>query len=221
MAEAVMFAMLISFLRSRTLVPTMAMYLLKPHVIHGDEHDEGALPPSRNPLVRFQRGFELRFERFRAGYRGLLELAMLHRRVFILGFLAFVVASFALVPFLGSNFFPSVDGGQILMHVRVPVGTRVEETATRFANIEASIRRVIPANEIATMVDNIGLSISSINLTYNNTGVMGEQGGDIQIALKEAIARPPNTSRICASFCRANFPTRRSRFRPPTSSARS
>jgi len=104
MAEAVMFAMLISFLRSRTLVPTMAMYLLKPHVIHDNENDESALPPSRNPLVRFQRGFEHRFERFRASYRGLLELTMLHRRVFILGFLAFVVASFALVPFLGSNF---------------------------------------------------------------------------------------------------------------------
>ena len=185
MAEAVMFAMLISFLLSRTLVPTMAMYLLKPHVIHGDEHDESALPPSRNPVVRFQRGFEHRFEHFRASYRGLLELTMLHRRLFVLGFLAFVVASFALVPFLGSNFFPSVDGGQILMHVRVPVGTRVEETATRFANIEASIRKKIPASEIATMVDNIGLSISSINLTYNNTGVMGEQDGDIQIALKE------------------------------------
>ena len=185
MAEAVMFAMLISFLLSRTLVPTMAMYLLKPHVIHGDEHDESALPPSRNPVVRFQRGFEHRFEDFRASYRGLLELTMLHRRLFVLGFLAFVVASFALVPFLGSNFFPSVDGGQILMHVRVPVGTRVEETATRFANIEASIRKKIPASEIATMVDNIGLSISSINLTYNNTGVMGEQDGDIQIALKE------------------------------------
>ena len=185
MAEAVMFAMLISFLLSRTLVPTMAMYLLKPHVIHGDEHDESALPPSRNPVVRFQRGFEHRFEHFRASYRDLLELTMLHRRLFVLGFLAFVVASFALVPFLGSNFFPSVDGGQILMHVRVPVGTRVEETATRFANIEASIRKKIPASEIATMVDNIGLSISSINLTYNNTGVMGEQDGDIQIALKE------------------------------------
>jgi len=185
MAEAVMFAMLISFLLSRTLVPTMAMYLLKPHVIHGDEHDESALPPSRNPVVRFQRGFEHRFEHFRASYRDLLELTMLHRRLFVLGFLAFVVASFALVPFLGSNFFPSVDGGQILMHVRVPVGTRVEETATRFANIEASIRKKIPASEIATMVDNIGLSISSINLTYNNTGVMGEQDGDILIALKE------------------------------------
>ena len=185
MTEAVMFAMLISFLLSRTLVPTMAMYLLKPHVIHDDEHDESALPPSRNPVVRFQRGFEHRFEHFRASYRDLLELTMLHRRLFVLGFLAFVVASFALVPFLGSNFFPSVDGGQILMHVRVPVGTRVEETATRFANIEASIRKKIPASEIATMVDNIGLSISSINLTYNNTGVMGEQDGDIQIALKE------------------------------------
>ena len=99
--------------------------------------------------------------------------------------MAVVLLSFALVPMLGSNFFPSVDSGQILMHARVPVGTRVEETAARFSRIEEAIRRVIPSEEITTLVDNIGLPPSSINLTYNNTGVIGTQDGDIQIALRK------------------------------------
>jgi CzcA family heavy metal efflux pump len=181
MAEAVMFAMVSSFILSRTLVPTMAKYLLQKH----EAHEHGEKPVSQNPLVNFQRGFETRFERFRLGYRGLLELAVSHRRVFVTGFMAFVLLTAALIPFLGRNFFPAVDGGQILMHARVPVGTRVEETAARFANIEAAIKRVIPEHEIETLVDNIGIPISSINMTYNNTGLIGEQDGDIQIALKE------------------------------------
>ena len=186
MAEAVMFAMACSFILSRTLVPTMANYLLHPHAARVDDNgDLLSLPPSGNPLVRFQRGFEARFDRMRAGYVELLKLALLHRRVFVTGFLAAVLASFLLLPFLGRNFFPAVDGGQILMHARVQPGTRVEETANQFAAIQKAIRRVIPAGEIDVMVDNIGLSISSINLTYNNTGIMGAQDGDIQIALKE------------------------------------
>ena len=178
MAEAVMFAMVFSFLLSRTLVPTMSLYLLKPHAPHLAE------ARSSNPLVRFQRGFEARFEHIRGGYRELLKFALLHRRVFVIGFASMVVVSFELVPYLGRDFFPAVDGGQILMHARVPVGTRVEETAARFNAIEASIRRVIPEEEIATLVDNIGLPSSSINLTYNNTGVIGTQDGDVQIALR-------------------------------------
>ncbi|HTD89293.1 MAG TPA: efflux RND transporter permease subunit [Burkholderiales bacterium] len=189
MAEAVMFAMACSFMLSRTLVPTMSLYLLKPHAIqaagNADEHNTVMTPSSRNPLVRFQRGFGARFERIRMMYRALLQLALGHRRVFIIGFMGFVVLSFGLVPFLGSNFFPAVDGGQILMHARVPVGTRVEESAARFAAIEDAIRRVIPAEEITTLVDNIGLPPSSINLTYNNTGVVGTQDGDVQIALRK------------------------------------
>ena len=186
MAEAVIFAMVSSFILSRTLVPTMAKYLLKPHAPHTDLHGSHAtLPPSRNPLVRFQRGFEARFERVREGYHGWLHVAMRNRKKFVIGFMAFVMLSFALVPFLGRNFFPAVDGGQILMHVRVPVGTRLEETAAQFADIQAAIREVIPAREIVTMVDNIGQPISSINLTYNNTGIIGAQDGDIQIALAE------------------------------------
>jgi multidrug efflux pump subunit AcrB len=186
MAEAVMFAMVCSFILSRTLVPTMAKYLLHPHAPHTDMHGTRAtLPPTRNPLLLFQRVFEEKFEGVREGYRGLLTLAMGHRRSLVIGFMAVVLASFALLPFLGSNFFPAVDGGQILMHARVPVGTRVEESAARFAAIEDAIRRVIPADEITTLVDNIGLPPSSINLTYNNTGVVGTQDGDVQIALRK------------------------------------
>lgn len=179
MAEAVMFAMVCSFVLSRTLVPTMANYLLKRHVAH----EGGEKPPTRNPLVLFQRGFEARFERFRAVYRDLLSMVLGRRTVFISGFMAFVLASFALAPMLGRNFFPSVDAGQILMHARVPVGTRVEETANQFAAIQKAIREIIPSHEIATMVDNVGMPVSGINLTYNNTGVIGPQDGDIQIKL--------------------------------------
>jgi multidrug efflux pump subunit AcrB len=182
MAEAVMFAMIWSFILSRTLVPTMAKYLLQPHVHHAE--GEGP-PPSRNPLVRFQRGFEARFERFRAGYRDLLGLALTRRPIFVIGFLSFVGVSFLLVPYLGRNFFPAVDAGGILMHVRTQVGTRVEETANQFADIQKAIRKIIPPNEIETLADNIGMPISGINMTYNNTGVIGPQDGDIQIKLKE------------------------------------
>ncbi|WP_044585900.1 efflux RND transporter permease subunit [Bradyrhizobium sp. LTSPM299] len=178
MAEAVMFAMVWSFILSRTLVPTMAKYLLHPH-----EH--GGVPPSRNPLVRFQRGFEASFERLRASYRDLLAFALDHRPTFVTGFICVVALSFLLVPYLGRNFFPSVDAGQILMHVRTQVGTRVEDSADQFAQIQKAIRTVIPSGEIETMTDNIGVPISGINMTYNNTGVIGSQDGDIQIKLKE------------------------------------
>jgi multidrug efflux pump subunit AcrB len=181
MAEAVMFAMIWSFLLSRTLVPTMAKYLLQPHV----HHKGAAPPPSRNPLVRFQRGFGARFERVRSGYRDLLLLAMQRRPVFVIGFLGFVAASFLLVPFLGQNFFPSVDSGSILMHVRTQIGTRVEESANQFADVQKAIRKIIPPGQIDTLADNIGMPISGINMTYNNTGVIGPQDGDIQIKLKE------------------------------------
>jgi multidrug efflux pump subunit AcrB len=181
MAEAVMFAMVWSFILSRTLVPTMAKYLLHPHEHHG----HGEAPPSRNPLVRFQRGFEASFERLRAGYRDLLALALDHRPTFIIGFIGVVGLSFLLVPYLGRNFFPSVDAGQILMHARTQVGIRVEDSAAQFAQIQKAIRTVIPSDEIETMTDNIGMPISGINMTYNNTGVIGTQDGDIQIKLKE------------------------------------
>ena len=191
MAEAVMFAMVWSFILSRTLVPTMAMYLLKPH-----RHEHGAPPPTRNPLVWFQRGFESRFERFRETYRDLLTLALHHRPTFVIGFLAFVGTSFVLVPYLGENFFPSVDAGQILMHARSQIGTRLEESANLFADMQKAIRKIIPPDQIDTMADNIGMPISGINMTYNNTGVIGPQDGDIQIKLKKD--HPPTEDYIKA-----------------------
>ncbi len=139
MAEAVMFAMVASFILSRTLVPTMAKYFLKPH-----DHEAHLKPPSRNPLVRFQQGFEHAFERFRHAYHSLLEGALHHRPMFIIGFMGFIAASFLLAPYLGRNFFPAVDAGQILMHVRAQVGTRVEESARKFAEIQRAVREIIP-----------------------------------------------------------------------------
>ena len=112
-------------------------------------------------------------------------MALRHRAAFVTGFLAFMIGSFALTPYLGRDFFPSVDGGQILMHVRTRVGTRVEESAQQFAEIEKAVRQVIPPEELATLVDNIGLPVSGINMTYNNTGTIGTQDGEIQIKLNE------------------------------------
>ena len=209
MAEAVMFAMVSSFILSRTLVPTMANYLLKPH-LPSDEHK----PVSRNPLVRFQQWFEAGFERIRHGYKAVLILAVGHGRVFMLGFMAVVMLSFLLLPMLGSNFFPSVDSGQILMHARVPVGTRIEDTANRFAHIQAAIKQVIPADEILTIVDNIGMPISSINMTYNNTGLTGAHDGDIQIALKAHHAPTASYIRTLREVLPKQFPDTTFSFPP-------
>jgi len=188
LAESVVLAMVFSFLLSRTLVPTMAKYLLRIHVERATGHAPGSKPPSKNPLVRFQHAFEDTFTRLRAGYHDLLALAIERRKLFVTGFLLVVAASFLLFPFLGRNFFPQVDGGQMLLHVRAPVGMRIEETAARFAEVESAIREVIPVAEIGAVVDNIGTYLSSINTVYNNTGTIGESDGDIQISLNEGHA---------------------------------
>ncbi len=189
LAEAVIFAMIASFVLSRTLVPTMAMFLLRQHDAHADftmeTHGSPRVARSRNPLVRFQHGFEERFSSVRAVYRDLLVLALENRRIFIIGFLAFVIASFGLAPFLGSNFFPAVDAGQMTLHVRAPEGTRIEDTAALFDRIEARIRQVVPAAELETVVDNIGQPISGINRAYSNTGGIGPMDGDIYVTLRE------------------------------------
>jgi len=189
MAEAVVFALIGSFILSRTLVPTMANYLMRSGHGHGEpDHTMATAPPvarSRNPLKRFQVGFEQRFERIRERYRSLLVFALGRPKLFIIGFLACVLGSFVLVPFLGENFFPSVDSGQILMHVRAQPGTRIEETARLFENIEDTVRTVIPAKDLTNMVDNIGLPFSGINMAYQNTGTIGPGDGDALIALSE------------------------------------
>lgn len=179
MAEAVVFAMVASFVLSRTLVPTMAKYLLKPH--SPDAHGM----PSRNPFALFQRTFEHGFEALRLSYRGFLVRALSRRAIFLLFSFGFIGLSFYLLPYLGRNFFPAVDSGQILMHVRLEVGTRVEESSRKFAEIQDVIREIIAPEDLDAMVDNIGMPISGINTSYNNTGMIGPQDGDIQIALKE------------------------------------
>jgi CzcA family heavy metal efflux pump len=183
LAESVIFAMVCSFLLSRTLVPTMAKYLLRMHVPH-----RGHAARPKNPLVRFQNAFEAGFERLRGGYHEILKLAIVHRGLFVGGFMAFIALSFLLAPFLGRNFFPAVDGGQIVLHVRAPIGMRIEETAARFTDVEKTIREVIPPAEVEAIVDNVGTYLSSLNTIYNNTGTIGESDGDIQISLKEGHA---------------------------------
>ena len=182
LAEAVVFALVGSFLLSRTLVPTMANYLMRGH--HAG-HDPAAPPRrSRNPLKRFQQMFDDRFAQVRARYRALLSLALASPKIFIAGFLACVVVSFGLWPFLGENFFPAVDSGQILMHVRAQPGTRIEETARLFDLIEQNVRRTIPPDQLDNIVDNIGLPFSGINMAYQNTGTIGPEDGDALISLK-------------------------------------
>jgi multidrug efflux pump subunit AcrB len=186
MAEAVVFALVGSFILSRTLVPTMANRLLRGHGEHGHP-GPGSAPPrrTRNPLKRFQEGFEARFSRVRDTYQSALSLALARPKTFIAGFLAVVMLSFGLEPFLGQNFFPSVDSGQILMHVRAQPGTRIEETARLFDLVEQTVRQTIPPDQLDNIVDNIGLPYSGINMAYQNTGTIGPMDGDALISLKE------------------------------------
>jgi len=191
MAKAGVFAMIASFILSRTLVPTMGNFLLRAHAPEhiGEqmrEHDATVgHPQTHNPLRRFQHGFEVRFEKARSWYVGALSLALARRKQVVIGFAVIVALSLALVPFLGRNFFPSVDTGQIGIHVRAPVGTRIEEAAAQFDRIEARVRADLPKGEIASVTDNIGPPVSGINRAYSNTGGIGPQDGDILISLKE------------------------------------
>jgi multidrug efflux pump subunit AcrB len=230
MALAVIFAMASSFVLSRTLVPTLAMYLLKPHVTEkgtGDHpedpyinHHEGDQHPPRRrnavvaALVRFQQNFEHRFSIIRDAYYATLAMAIANRRRFALGFLAFVLASFALAPFLGRDFFPDVDAGSIALHVRAPMGTRVEETAAEFDRIEATIRQVVPADQLETVIDNIGLPLSGVNLVYNSSGTIGPQDGDIQVVLKDGHDPSANFVRKLRERLPREFPGTQFAFLP-------
>jgi CzcA family heavy metal efflux pump len=203
LAEAVIFSMVASFILSRTLVPTLAKYLLKPHVQHG-EQDVPA--PSKNPLVRFQRLFDVGFGRVREQYKLLLLLALANRGKFIAGFLAVVLLSFLLVPWLGRNFFPAVDAGQIKLHIRAQTGTRIEETARLCDRLEAEIRAVIPAVELRNVVDNIGLPVSGINLTYSNSSPIGPADADILITLNPEHHPTEDYVRTLRQRLNARFP---------------
>ncbi|MGA9965987.1 MAG: efflux RND transporter permease subunit [Terriglobales bacterium] len=179
LAEAVVFAMLASYLLSRTLVPTMAKYLLRGH-----EAETLAANQSRNPLVAMQIKFEAAFERFREGYHGLLERCLHHKRAFLFIFLGTCVTSLVLlVPWLGQDFFPAVDAGQFKLHMRAPTGTRIEETARLSDLVEQSIREQIPPKEIDSIIDTIGLPYSSINLSYSNSAPIGPEDVDILVSL--------------------------------------
>ena len=184
LAEATVFALVASFILSFTLVPTMVNYMLRGQVVHGGGH-EGTASRPRNPFKRFQEGFEHRFAQFRARYRSLLSLALGRPKTFMAGFLGCVLLSFGLAPFLGENFFPSVNSGQILMHVRAPTGTRIEETARLCDLVEQAIRQIIPPDQLDNIVDNIGLPYSGINMAYSNTGTIGPADADVLITLKE------------------------------------
>ncbi|HEY1495112.1 MAG TPA: efflux RND transporter permease subunit [Candidatus Solibacter sp.] len=177
LAEAVVFAMLASYVLSRTLVPTLAMFLLR-----AKQHGTGR---SRNPFAIFQRGFEHAFERLRLGYQLLLTTLVYRRALFVPGFLALCFAAFLLVPWLGRDFFPTTDSGQFRLHVRTKAGTRIEETARVCDLVEKSIRSQIPAGDMESILDNIGLPYSGINTAYSNSGVIGSEDGDILVALKE------------------------------------
>lgn len=189
MAEAVIFAMLASYLLSRTLVPTMAHYLLhsKPQS-HPSPCNASSLNREKieSKLMQVHRRFEYHFERFRVRYRRFLSQILQNATQFIIWFMIFVLASLLLLwPWLGSNFFPTVDAGQIKLHIRGPTGTRVEETARLADQIDAVIRRVIPAHDLDSIVDNIGLPFSGINLSYSNSATVGPEDADILISLKE------------------------------------
>ncbi len=177
LAESVVFAMLASYVLSRTLVPTLAMYLLKGH--HGEEHATG-----NGIFSRIQRGFSRGFEKMRERHREALAFCLEYAWTFVLGFLLFCVASSPVALILGRDFFPSVDAGEIRLHMRARAGLRIEETARECDEIDNAIRRIIPPEDLANVLDNIGLFNSTINTTYSNSGVIGESDAEILIGLK-------------------------------------
>src|SRR5271170_5825421 len=182
LAEAVIFAMLASYFLSRTVVPSMAKFLLHEHDAEGERQKHR----SRNPLVRAQLAFEHRFEQVRTFYFRLLQLAMAHSAIFLVLFFAFTVGSFALLyPWLGQDFFPSVDAGSFKLHLRAHTGTRIEETARLCDEVDSAIREEIPKSELVSIIDNIGIPYSGLNLSYTSTGVVGTADADITVQLAE------------------------------------
>src|SRR5690242_9248998 len=178
LAEAVVFAMLASYILSRTIVPTMAKHLLQNEKSHGEAGS------GRNPLVRLQQRFDLAFERMREAYRKWLKRCLHRRRAFLVSFFVACLGSLAvLIPWLGQDFFPSVDAGSFKLHLRAPTGMRIEDTAFLCDLVENSIRRQIPATEVSSIVDNIGLPYSGINLSYSNSAPVGTSDADILVTL--------------------------------------
>jgi multidrug efflux pump subunit AcrB len=194
LAEAVMFAVIASYLLSRTLVPTLIMWFERNHHPPTAQEASGATGKSAQdrqvalwirPFVALQQLFERGFDRLRTGYRNLLGTILTHRVVFAVVFLALCAGSWILVPFLGQDFFPTVDAGAFQLHVRAAAGTRVEETAKLVDQVEDAIRERVPAQELKGIIDNIGLPISGINLSYNNSGTAGSADADVMVSLQE------------------------------------
>jgi CzcA family heavy metal efflux pump len=197
LAEAVVFAMLASYFFSRTIVPTMALYLLK-----SGEHHVGR----RNVLSRFQAGFEMGFQRLRLSYQLLLTTAVHRRAVFIPAFLLVCLSVFLLVPWLGQNFFPGSDNGQFILHIRAKSGTRIEETARICDLIEAYMRHQIPSSEVDNILDNIGLPYSAINYMHSTSGLIGAADADIMVSLKEKHHPTPDYVRDLRKTLPRDFP---------------
>jgi multidrug efflux pump subunit AcrB len=197
LAEAVVFAMLASYFFSRTIVPTMALYLLK-----SGEHHVGR----RNVLSRFQAGFERGFQRLRLSYQLLLTTAVHRRAVFIPAFLLVCLSGFLLVPWLGQNFFPGSDNGQFILHIRAKSGTRIEETARICDLIEAYIRHQVPSSEVDNILDNIGLPYSAINYMHSTSGLIGTADADIMVSLKEKRHPTPDYVRDLRKTLPRDFP---------------
>lgn len=225
LAEAVVFAMLASYVLSRTLIPTLVMWFYK-NVHHAGEHSSSAAPDDASltggtmirrretrllprllaPLLAVQAAFEHRFARFRDGYRGLLAGLLTHRVAFGGVFLAFCAASALLVPQLGQDFFPSVDAGQLRLHVRARSGTRIEETTRLVDQIEQAIREEIPEDELAGILDNIGIPSSGISLSYSNSGLIGTGDADILVSLREGHKPTPDYVKRLRLRLNAEFP---------------
>ena len=206
LAEAVVFAMLASYLISRTLVPTLVMWLYRNVNVHGEHADDSKTPFWIMPFVRFQRLFEKGFDRFRNGYRALLASCFEHRNAFAILFLLFCAGSWLLTTTLGRNFFPAVDTGQFLLHLRAPTGTRIEETERLAGQVNGVIRKEVPAGELAGILDNIGIPNSSINLSYNTSGVIGPGDADILVSLKPGHAPTQEYVRRLRARLNREFP---------------
>jgi multidrug efflux pump subunit AcrB len=183
LAMAVVFAMMASYVLSRTLIPTMVRYLLVPELQVYRNAEAGHAAGATGPVWRVHRAFMRRFERFRAAYGRGLSWALAHPRSVAIGFAAFCLGSGLLATQLGQDFFPQVDGGQLRLHVRAPVGSRLETTEQLFARVEDHIRRVIPAETLDTIVDNIGLPVLPINMAYSDSATIGPGDGEILISL--------------------------------------
>jgi multidrug efflux pump subunit AcrB len=203
LAEAVVFAMLASYLLSRTVVPTFAKYLLPPELDRHRSH-EPATP--KTIFGRISQGFEGNFSKFREAYRDLLSICLRHPKITVVAVIAFAIASLGLFPFLGQDFFPSVDAGRFDMHIRMRAGTRIEETARTADEVEHMLRQIIPTNQLDGIIDNLGIPYSGINTSYNTSGTTSAADGDIIVSLKENHSPTNDFIRTIRRQMPQNFP---------------